>query len=182
MKTLKIVVSLIVISSVFFLNSCTDTKKKDKVEQKTEQPIKKTEKQSAKLEKALLVGSWVEKPKGEFGPQGFTLYGNNKASSIKTATLVYQKWRTEGNNLILTSKSIGNGSTSVGDETYEVLVLDNTTLKIKINKSIIEYQRIPTITNNIYFDKKDKKWKDENGICHTCTPENGYNVNGTMDE
>jgi hypothetical protein len=28
--------------------------------------------------------------------------------------------------------------------------------------------------NNIYFDEKEKVWKDNYWICHTCTPENGF--------
>lgn len=34
--------------------------------------------------------------------------------------------------------------------------------------------------NMIYFDAKEKAWKDNYGICHTCTPENGFGENGEM--
>jgi len=36
--------------------------------------------------------------------------------------------------------------------------------------------------NNIYFDKKEKVWKDNYWVCHTCTPENGFMADGTTDE
>ena len=39
-----------------------------------------------------------------------------------------------------------------------------------------------SVDNEIYFDKETKEWKDNYGICHTCTPENGFNADGTTSE
>lgn len=34
------------------------------------------------------------------------------------------------------------------------------------------------LLGNIHFDKLTKEWKDEYGVCHTCTPENGFSLDG----
>lgn len=41
---------------------------------------------------------------------------------------------------------------------------------------------IEGVKNNIVFDKRSQKWVDKFGICHTCTPKNGFNLNGTRDK
>jgi hypothetical protein len=41
---------------------------------------------------------------------------------------------------------------------------------------------IPGIEDNIVFDKRSGRWVDKFGICHTCTPENGFKKDGAMDE
>jgi hypothetical protein len=40
--------------------------------------------------------------------------------------------------------------------------------------------KIPGVEHDIVFDKRSKKWVDKYGICHTCTPRNGFNLDGTM--
>jgi len=42
--------------------------------------------------------------------------------------------------------------------------------------------KIPGVDNDIVFDIRSQKWVDTYGICHTCTPENGFKLNGTLDE
>ena len=54
-------------------------------------------------------GSWVESVPGISNlKQGFTLEANGSASSINMATLKYEKWKKEGNLLLLSGISIGN--------------------------------------------------------------------------
>mgnify|MGYP000980958500 CR=1 FL=1 len=36
--------------------------------------------------------------------------------------------------------------------------------------------------NNIVFDKIKNQWVDCYGVCHTCTPENGFNSDGIMSQ
>jgi membrane-bound inhibitor of C-type lysozyme len=36
--------------------------------------------------------------------------------------------------------------------------------------------------NRIYFDKETREWKDNYGICNTCTPENGFSLDGIETE
>ncbi|SFV64402.1 hypothetical protein MNB_SUP05-5-704 [hydrothermal vent metagenome] len=40
--------------------------------------------------------------------------------------------------------------------------------------------KITGVEKGIVFDIKSGKWVDKHGICHTCTPENGFYKDGTM--
>jgi hypothetical protein len=66
-----------------------------------------------------LAGTWVEPIPGMPGEwQGFALHEDGTAESINMATLDYQRWRREGDALILSGSSIGNGATIEIDERY----------------------------------------------------------------
>ena len=58
-------------------------------------------------------GTWVQPipglSSGEM--QGITLEKGGKASSVNMATLTYETWSQNGNTLVLTGKSLGNGQT-----------------------------------------------------------------------
>lgn len=34
--------------------------------------------------------------------------------------------------------------------------------------------------DTIYFDQQEKRWRDDTGICHSCTPENGFGEDGKL--
>ena len=36
------------------------------------------------------------------------------------------------------------------------------------------------LQDTIYFDELDQKWKDEYGVCYSCTFENGFNPHGWL--
>ena len=59
-----------------------------------------------------LVGPWMLST----GEWGFNLFDDGTASSINSATLIYQKWRVEGSQLCLTIRSLGNRTQSVDEE------------------------------------------------------------------
>lgn len=83
-------------------------------------------------QKTYLLGSWIEPIPGnkkEF--QGFTLNSDGTAKSINMATLQYQKWQYKDGKLILTSKSIGNKTSSVGEEVYTVISVNENYLFLK---------------------------------------------------
>lgn len=62
--------------------------------------------------KNQLIGSWTQPiPGQETSVQGFELKEDGKASSINMSTLKYESWATNGKQLLLTGKSIGNGLT-----------------------------------------------------------------------
>ena len=66
-----------------------------------------------------LEGSWVQPVPGQQKLlQGFTLFSDGSAQSIHMATLVYETWRADGNTLILSGQSIGNGQTFLFTENY----------------------------------------------------------------
>jgi hypothetical protein len=65
------------------------------------------------------IGTWLEPVPGQPGEvQGFTLRGDGTAESINTATLQHERWRLEGDILVLTGKSIGNGTTADFEERH----------------------------------------------------------------
>lgn len=66
-------------------------------------------------------GAWIEPIPGmEDQTQGIKLEADGKASSINMATLVYESWKKEGNQLILSGQSVGNGQTIAFSDTLEI--------------------------------------------------------------
>ena len=41
---------------------------------------------------------------------------------------------------------------------------------------------IEGVEDKIVFDKRSQKWVDKFGICHTCTPKNGFRKDGTIEK
>ena len=57
-------------------------------------------------------GTWIQPvPNMPHMVQGFTLGANGVATSVNMATLQYDTWRTDGDSLIMTWRSIRNGQT-----------------------------------------------------------------------
>lgn len=58
-----------------------------------------------------LTGTWTQPVPGRTGgwSQGMQLNADGTASSVNMYTLVLESWKREGDKLILTGKSIGNG-------------------------------------------------------------------------
>lgn len=77
-------------------------------------------------------GSWVESVPGISNlKQGFTLEANGSASSINMATLKYEKWKKEGNLLLLSGISIGNHQSISFTDTLTVEQLTQDSLILK---------------------------------------------------
>lgn len=91
---------------------------------------------------ASVVGSWVEPIPGMDGQvQGITMEEGGVASSVNMATLVYDSWKQDGSQLVLTGKSIGNGQTIEFVDTMEItkltadsLILSNQGIEIRYAK------------------------------------------------
>ena len=70
---------------------------------------------------SALIGEWTEPVPGmENMIQGFKLEEGGKASSINMATLKYKTWEQQGDLLILTGESIGNGQTISFSDTLTI--------------------------------------------------------------
>jgi hypothetical protein len=68
-----------------------------------------------------IVGSWVEPVPGQPGQvQGIRIEAEGKALSINMQTLVYESWEQQGDQIILTGKSIGNRQTISFSDTFEI--------------------------------------------------------------
>ncbi|MCY1635514.1 lipocalin family protein [Marinifilum sp. D737] len=120
------------------LGACKENKNTE------EKKLKKEglEKSETLVNKQLLVGSWLDTSESQLH---FSMLQDGTARSDNMATLLYQKWRVEGSKLILTVKSIGNGSSSIDEESYEIktlteekLVLQNGDYSMGYTKKMIK--------------------------------------------
>ncbi len=88
-----------------------------------------------------LIGSWLIE--GE--DWGFTFYNDGTASSINSATLIYQQWRINNGKICLTVRSVGNHTQSVSEEclNYRITGKDGKSkLSIGEGEFKITYKRI----------------------------------------
>ena len=87
-------------------------------------------------------GAWVEPVPGmENMVQGVRLEAGGKASSINMATLQYEAWQREGDRLILSGKSLGNGQTIAFSDTLRIEELTADRLTLRRGSQTIAYQR-----------------------------------------
>lgn len=81
--------------------------------------------QKGKVSQEDLLGSWIcVMPEGLNITQGVTLEQDGKATSIGMATLKYESWQVlDGDRLVLTGQSIGNGQTIQFSDTLNIATL-----------------------------------------------------------
>lgn len=104
-------------------------------------------------------GIWVEPvPSFENQVQGFSLEVNGKASSINMSTLKYEGWKTEGNNLILSGKSIGNKQTLPFSDTLYIKEYSDSKLVLQKGNSTLTYNKV----NQQIYNKYVGTWNNEN--------------------
>ena len=91
---------------------------------------------------ADVVGDWVETV--EVGDkaitQGVELKADGSAKSINMATLVYEAWIQEGDELTLMGKSVGNNQTIDFKEPYKIMKCDADSLVLEGN-AILRFAR-----------------------------------------
>lgn len=91
---------------------------------------------------STVVGEWVEPVPGMEGQvQGIKMETGGVASSVNMATLVYESWKQEGDQLILTGKSIGNGQTIEFTDTMAIKKLSNDSLILDDRGREIRYAK-----------------------------------------
>ncbi len=89
-----------------------------------------------------LIGKWTQAvPNMPQMKQGFTLHADGKASSINTATLSYEAWEKQGNQLILSGQSIGNHQTITFSDTFAIEKLTQDSLILRKGLLKLEYGR-----------------------------------------
>lgn len=85
----------------------------------------------AQREEASLTGEWLQPVPGmEALQQGFRLEADGGAESVGMATLQLEEWRREGDNLLLTGRSIGNGQTIRFVDTLRIVCLSADSLVV----------------------------------------------------
>ena len=91
---------------------------------------------------APLEGTWLQPVPGmENMQQGILLAPDGRAKSVNMSTLRYKRWQRDGNKLILSGESIGNGQTIIFEESYEIGKLDNDHLILQQNGGQQEFRR-----------------------------------------
>lgn len=91
---------------------------------------------------AGIEGTWIEPVPGmENMTQGFRLEDGGRASSVDMATLQYEAWRRDGDRLILSGKSIGNGFTAQFSDTLVVEKLTEDSLVVRKKALTLRYAR-----------------------------------------
>lgn len=89
-----------------------------------------------------IAGEWVEPIPGmEDQMQGISLNADGTASSINMATLQYETWKREGDNLILSGKSIGNGQTISFSDTLLIKNLTDEEMSLTKGEMTITYRK-----------------------------------------
>jgi len=129
----KFFAGIIIAGSI--LSSCNNKKTPNSSKQENKQITE----QQASLKTNLLVGSWKDQSSAALH---FSLFEDGRAKSDNMRTLLYQKWSIKNNQLFLTLKSIGNKTSSIDTEIYEIIKLDSKLLILKKDNSIYKYKKI----------------------------------------
>lgn len=99
-------------------------------------------------DKPTLEGNWIEPIPGMPDQyQGFSLKEGGEATSINSATLLYEQWKQEGTSLIVSGKSIGNRQTSSFTDTLAIEKLTKDSLVLK--KGTMEFRYAKTNEANV---------------------------------
>lgn len=94
-------------------------------------------------DEANIVGSWVQPIPGmENQVQGIKFEKDGKLASINMATLAYSSWEKNGDTLVLSGESIGNGVTIPFSDTYRIEKLDNNVLILKDGDFTLSYTKM----------------------------------------
>lgn len=89
-----------------------------------------------------LLGTWVENvPNMPNLKQGFVLEEDGTAGSVNMATLQYNSWQQNGNELILSGKSIGNHQTIDFTNRYKIQKLTEDTLVLQSGSRTYTYKK-----------------------------------------
>lgn len=86
------------------------------------------------------LGEWVDPIPGMEGVQGVLIEKDGKASSVNMQTLVYETWALQGDSLVLTGKSIGNGQTIEFAENF-MLEKDGSEWVLRAEDGSVTYRR-----------------------------------------
>lgn len=79
-----------------------------------------------------LAGRWLQPVPGMPGAeQGFELLPDGSARSLSMASLVYERWSSDGRTLVLTGKSIGNRQTIPFEERLLIVKLTDEELRVR---------------------------------------------------
>ena len=127
-------ISKLLLIGLITLVACKQSTNTDEKSSKKEH----VEKFASAINEKQLIGSWLDQSESKLH---FSLLQDGTARSDNMATLLYQKWRLDGTKLILTVKSIGNGNSSINEETYEIKTLTEEKMIIQNGDYLLEFIR-----------------------------------------
>ncbi len=137
------VFSIVYSLSIILLYGCNTHSEKN--ESQLEQPNSDAENRIPDQ----LIGNWIKPIDGSQNEyDGFQLNNDHSAYSINMHTLLYKKWSTFNNSIVLTGKSIGNKTTSEFDDTLKIVLANSTDLILAKDNVQFKYKKT-TETKNI---------------------------------
>lgn len=94
------------------------------------------------FKQADIIGTWIQPIPGmEDQQQGILIEKGGRAVSVNMATLQYESWKQEGDMLILSGKSIGNGQTLDFSDAYKIVRLTDSELVLQDGGALLSYKR-----------------------------------------
>jgi hypothetical protein len=116
--------------------------------QETLQNLQLLESENNKVVVGDLTGTWLAPIPG-FDPadtdvkskQGFTLNSDGTAQSFNMSTLLYKDWKIDEYKLIMTAESIGNGTTTISEQSFIIEYVGRGILKLRNGENVEEYER-----------------------------------------
>src|SRR6187401_3042847 len=127
----------VLLGSGLLITSCQNTNKDANQDHTDNSKIEK----SAVTDTSSLIGSWEDQSEKALH---FTLNADGTAQSDNMATLLFQQWRVEDNQLFLIAKSVGNKQTHIDTIVYSIQKLNDSELIIKRGDLILEYKKVNT--------------------------------------
>lgn len=120
-------------------------------------------KESTAIIKSDLIGSWEDQSQSALH---FSLYADGTAQSDNMATLLYQQWYVQGNELFLVAKSIGNKQIFVDTTAYTIRKLDSKELLLNRGDLVTKYKKVKnkpvqSQENKSSLDKKSETLKGQ---------------------
>ena len=99
---------------------------------------------ASRLSEPALTGRWLQPVPGMPGTeQGFELLQDGSARSLSMASLVYERWSSDGRTLVLAGKSIGNRQTIPFEERLLIVKLTETELRVRNGDFELAWHRAP---------------------------------------
>ncbi|MGY0036715.1 lipocalin family protein [Pedobacter sp. NJ-S-72] len=128
MKSMRIKITLLAAATVLFA-ACQNGQKHQTSQQESDKAT--AQKQPDLVTKEKLTGKWIQPiPGQEPAVQGIEMKADGSASSINMHTLLYKKWKLNGDTLVLSNYTTGVKLSGPGVDTALITTLTDSTLTL----------------------------------------------------
>ncbi len=136
---MRVLMFMVLFGTFGFICSCSGSQQKNTEAGK--RPVKtERAKEVVNVDVNKLFGSWEDTSLAKLN---MMLFKDGSAKSDNSETLIYTKWKLDGNKLILTAKSIGNGISSISNEAYIIEQLNDKTMVLRYGDYVRKYLKKP---------------------------------------